>query len=83
MGIFDIFTKHWYVPAHTKNVRDVPRTLEKYGIEYDRFLVVDEKTKETVGFVYRFNCVPLAYSGIKMSCQGGNGFTPLEITLGK
>lgn len=81
--MLDMFTKRWYVPAHSKNEKQVPKTLQKFGISYDRFLVIDETTKETVGYVFRFNCVPLAYTGIKMACQGGNGFVPLEITLSK
>ena len=52
--MLDMFTKRWYVPAHCKNEKQVPKTLQKFGINYDRFLVVDETTKETVGYVFRF-----------------------------
>ena len=76
-------TKRWYVPAYSKNVTKVPKTLEKFGITYDKFSVVDESNKEVVGFVFKFDCVPLAYTGIKMMCEGSNNFTPLEVTLGK
>ena len=81
--MFDMFIKRWYVPVHSKNVNKVPKTLEKFGISYDKYSVVDESTNEVVGYVFKFSCVPLAYTAIKMTCEGSNNFTPLEITLGK
>lgn len=83
MAFFDMFAKRWYVPAYSKNTVAVPKMLDKYGIKYDRFKVVDERTNDICGYVYRFNCVPIVYAALKAACQGGNGFVPLEVSLNK
>lgn len=83
MAIFDMFSKRWYVPSNSKNVVAVPKMFNKYGIKYDRFQVIDEKTTNICGYIYRFNCIPVVYSAMKAACQGGNSFVPLEITLSK
>lgn len=76
-----IFKRYWWVPEHSQNVKDVPKILEKAGVEYRVYVVIDMDTREVVGYTYEFSCIPVKYHALKMLVSGGNNFSPLEFAF--
>ena len=79
--MISIFKRYWWVPEHSPNVKDVPRILEKAGVEYRVYEVIDMNTREVVGYTYEFSCIPVKYHVLRMAVSGGNNFNPLEFAF--
>ena len=77
----NVFKRYWWIPTRSSNVTDVPNLLDKFGIHYRAFDVIDMETRELVGYVYEFNCIPVLYHTLKLAVSGGNSFHPLEFAF--